>query len=490
MIASFAAKLRDAFQSVFPMFIAVFITALILNIPLVNMVDFLIGSAFLVIGLALFSLGSQASVIPIGSSIGSFIVQRRNLYLFVAVSFIAGFFITLAEPSLWVLADQLKGVVLPLHFIIAIAVGIGFFVVIGLLRILLQFPLRYLFILSYGLVLILSLFTPSSFVPISFDTGGITTGPMAVPFIMSLALGLSQNRGDKKAEEDSFGLVGISIIGPVLSVITLGFFIPVETPVMDLTTTLWEYGLNNLTTMIFPLLPFIGAFLFLEVGILRFSQKQIIQKIIAFVYTYLGLVFFLTGANGGLANLGYLIGHTLAMENHLFWIVALGMVFGLLIIFAEPGVMALNRQVEQISAGAISSRLMYITLSFSVALALGIAMVRLWLGFDLLWILIPGYLIAMALTFFTPVIFAGIAIDSSAAVSGVLNSAFLVPFAFGVAEGFNLNILHDAFGVVALVSLAPIIAVQWLGIAYRYRKSSTPTVEMVDDIVNLEEETV
>ncbi|MFA5419961.1 MAG: DUF1538 domain-containing protein [Bacteroidales bacterium] len=457
-------------QAVLPISLVILIISLLIGVDSKDILNFIIGDVFLIVGLAFFSIGSVASTVAIAESIGQFIVKKKRLFLFIFVAFMVGFMITVAEPALWVLADQFKTVVTEPVLILTVAVGVGLFVVIALLRILTQFKLSTLFIISYGILFIIagiiSLVNPG-FIPVAFDSGGVTTGPMAVPFIMSLGLGISKARGDKSSDEDSFGLIGIASIGPILSVLFLGLFVEPSVPISDTSTTFVEYFLINLYQMAIAILPFVLFFAVFQVIAFKLNKKRVLKIIIAFLSTYVGLVLFLTGANAGLVNIGTYIGGYFGDMSWNWVLIPLGMIFGFMVVAAEPSVIALNRQVEDVSAGAISRKLMMLSLSIGVSGAIGLACLRVITGISIWWILLPGYALTILLTFFSPKIFSSIAFDSGGAVSGAMTSAFLMPFALGAASVIGTNILEDAFGLVAFVAMAPLITIQLLGLIYK-----------------------
>ena len=462
--------------------------SIIIGIETPLIIRFIIGDLLLILGLTLFSIGSSASMVAIAESIGTYIVKKRNLWLYITVAFLVGFMITIAEPALWVLADQFKMVVKEPVFIFSVSIGVGTFVVLALLRILTQFRLTTLFIISYAILFIVAIIVAQinpAFIPVAFDSGGVTTGPMAVPFIMALGFGISKSRGDRSSEEDSFGLIGIASIGPIISVLILGFFYEPVTPISDTSTTFLQYFVANLIQMAIAILPFVLFFTVFQLIAFKLNKKRVITVLIAFVYTYIGLVLFLTGANAGLVNIGYAIGSFFASLDFAWILIPLGMIFGFTIVAAEPSVVALNHQVEEVSAGAISKKFMMASLSVGVSIAVGLSLLRVLTGIHIFYILIPGYVIALVLTIFTPKIFSSIAFDSGGAVSGAMTSAFLMPFALSASSTFGTNILTDAFGLVALVAMTPLITIQLLGLVYQLKLQKVRIAEEDNDIMDL-----
>jgi len=483
-------KLLESLQAVAPISLIIIILSIIVKVPFTLILSFIVGDILLIIGLTLFSIGSYQSMVTIAESIGEYIVKKRKLWFFIGIAFLVGFLITVAEPALWVLADQVKTVVIEPVIILSVAIGVGIFVIIALLRILLQFKLRQLILVSYGLLfvvaIIVHLINPE-FIPLAFDSGGVTTGPMAVPFIMSLGYGISKARGDKSSEEDSFGLIGVASIGPILAVLILGLFNSPTTPVLDTSTTFFGYLIANTIQMAIAILPFILFFVIFHLTVFKFRKAKVIKIIIAFIYTYIGLVLFLTGANAGLVNMGHYLGSFLAGTNFAWVLIPLGMIFGFTVVAAEPSVITLNRQVEEVSAGAINRKFMMGSLSIGVSIAVGLALLRVLTGLSIWWILAPGYAIALGLMFLTPRIFSSIAFDSGGAVSGAMTSAFLIPFALGAAEEIGTNILLDAFGLVAFVAMTPLITIQLLGLVYKVKLRRIKSTEKDDEIMDLSE---
>lgn len=458
----------DSAKAVLPVSIIILVLALVLRVLWVDIVNFIIGDVLLVFGLSLFSIGSEASLVTIAESIGEDIVRRRQLFFFVGIAFLVGFLVTCAEPALWVLANQFKGEVPELSLVVSVSLGVGVFFVVGLLRVLTQFKLSTLFIVSYILLFVFAGFVAMKnprFIPIAFDSGGVTTGPMAVPFIISLGFGISKSRGgDQGAEADSFGLVGIASIGPILAVLLLGLFAGSSTPAMGIKMGFLGHFMKYAIQIGVAILPFIIFFGVFQMFSFRFSLKRVLKILIAFVYTYAGLVLFLTGANAGLVKMGGLLGGGLGKLTQSWFLIPVGMLLGLTVVAAEPSVVALNRRVEAVSAGAIPRRFMMVALSSGVSLAVGLACVRVLTGISIWWILLPGYALAILLSFFTPNIFMAIAFDSGGAVSGSLTSAFLMPFAVGAAQATpGASVLADAFGLVAFVAMTPLVTIQLLG---------------------------
>ncbi|HHU90305.1 MAG TPA: DUF1538 domain-containing protein [Clostridiaceae bacterium] len=493
-------KLKESFFSVIPIVILVMLlNYTIAPIPLWNLILFIISAFVIIMGITLFNLGVDMSLIPIGEHIGSSLVKTKKLPLIVILTFIIGVFITMAEPDLIVMAGQINGVPDSV-IIISVSLGVGLALVAAFLRILFQFRLSYILITCYILAFILSGFTGKDFLSIAWESGGVTTGPIMVPFVMALGLGLASIRADKTSEEDSFGLVSLCLIGPILSVLILGmFFTPsggsaMTVPDLDSVSDIGLlYRLNfpeYIKQVAVALLPMILTFVVFQVIKIRLRIKEILKISIGTIYTYIGLVLFLLGVNVGFMPVGYQLGSTLFENNSSIVLILVGMVIGYFVVSAEPAVFVLKRQVEDVTSGAISAKAMGIGLSVGVAVSVGLAMLRVATGLSLLYFVIPGYLIALLLTFVVSPLFTSIAFDSGAVASGPLAATFMLPLAMGASEANGGNIYTDAFGIVALVALTPVITLQLFGLVYSIKSKLAkkamvvPTTE--DTIVELD----
>ena len=476
-------KIKESLSSVLP--ISAIVMALSITIvPLTPgvLVLFLFGSFLLIVGVGMFTLGVDMSMTPMGSAIGVTMSRAKHMVLPLAAAFLLGMLITVAEPDLTVLAGQVPAIP-NLVLILTVAAGVGLFLVVALLRVTLKIPLSYLLVSFYlGAFVLAILFTPNDFIPVSFDSGGVTTGPITVPFIMALGVGLASVRNDKNATNDSFGLVALCSIGPILSVLILGICYAPDSasytpPVLAEIATTRDAAREFAAA--FPhyakevagaILPICGVFLLFQLFTRRFKRTQLLKIASGLVYTYVGLVLFLTGVNVGFMGAGELIGRTIAMSPLPFLLIPVGMIMGYFIVAAEPAVHVLVKQVEEVSMGSISQSAMRQGMSIGVAISIGIAMLRVLTGISILWFLIPGYAISLALTFFVPQLFTGVAFDAGGVASGPMTATFLLPFAMGACQAVGGNLMTDAFGLVALVAMTPLVAIQLLGLAGRVRK--------------------
>lgn len=452
---------------------------------------FLLGAVLLIVGMMFFTQGAEMAMSPMGERIGITLTKTKKLWLIVPLAFILGVIITVSEPDLQVLAEQVPSI--PNQVLIwSVATGVGVFLVIAMLRMLFGIALPPLFVIFYAIVFILAFFVPKDFLSVSFDSGGVTTGPMTVPFIMALGIGVSSIRGDRHAADDSFGLVSLCSIGPILAVLILGMiynpqeaaYVPPSIPEIQDSVELWQLfqvGLpkyiEEIAISLLPIVLFFGIF---QIFLLKLTKRNLVKILIGLVYTYVGLVLFLTGANVGFIPAGNYLGQVIAGLRYPIIIVPIGMVIGYFIVKAEPAVYVLNKQVEQITDGAISAKMMGTCLSLGVAFSLGLAMVRVLTGISILWFLIPGYGIALSISFFVPKIYTAIAFDSGGVASGPMTATFLLPFAQGACMVLGGNIVTDAFGVVAMVAMTPLIAIQILGlVAQMQKKKQTATAPVL-----------
>ncbi len=497
-----AEKFRESVASVLPITLIVTIVCFSL-VPVDTdlMLSFLIGSILMIIGMALFTLGSEVSMTQIGTHMGAKLTRSRNLALILAVSFLLGVAITVAEPDLQVLANNVPSIDTTV-LIITVSVGVGIFLLLSMLRILLVIPLRWMLLGFYALIFILTALVDKNFLAVAFDSGGVTTGPMTVPFIMALGVGVASIRSDSHAQTDSFGLVALCSIGPILAVMLLGFIYRgsadtaasmVLSNYQD-TVALGKSYVSSLPAylkeVVVALLPIIVFFLIFQVVSLRLRRLPFLRIMVGLIWTCVGLVLFLTGVNVGFSSLGYILGERLAAPELRFLLIPLSMLMGWFIINAEPAVHVLNKQVEELSAGAISAKAMGLSLSIGVASAMGLSMVRVLTGISILWFVVPGYLLALVMAFFVPQTFTAIAFDSGGVASGPLTATFMLPFAMGACNAMGGNIMTDAFGIVAMVAMMPLITVQAMGMVYviksrRQAKSTAQARYGDNDIIEL-----
>lgn len=498
-------KIRESLSAVLPITgIVLMLSIFVIPMELGSVVMFLTGALMLIVGMGFFQLGAEMAMTPLGEGVGVQISKMKKLLTVLLTGFLMGVIITVSEPDLQVLAGQVPSVP-NMVLIMTVAVGVGLFLALAIVRIRYKISLSMLLIVCYLALILVSAFVPKGFLAVAFDSGGVTTGPMTVPFIMAMGVGLASVRSDKNAANDSFGLVALSSVGPILAVLILGcFFKPTEaaytlTDVATVVTTqdvarVFAQGLPLYAReVLLSLVPILWVFLIFQWLTHRYHGLQIKRIIVGFGYTYIGLVLFLCGANVGFAPVGAYLGKELAGLSLRWILVPIGALIGYYIVKAEPAIQVLNHQVEAVTNGAISVKMMNRCMQIGVAASVGLAMLRVLTGISIQWFVIPGYIIALVLSRLVPDIFIGIAFDSGGVASGPMTSTFLLPLSIGVCEALGGNLMTDAFGAVALVALTPLIAIQLMGLVYKLKtakRTQTVPAAIADDcdmIVDLEE---
>lgn len=471
-------KIREALLSALPITLIVYIMALtpFFDFSQAELITFTIGAVLLVVGIGMFNLGADLAMTPMGSQVGSGLSKQRRLGLLLVVCFVLGMLITIAEPDLQVLAGQVAGVIDGTVLIYAVGAGVGAFLVVAVLRIVFKRELSNILMLFYmllfALALIMAVNGNTSLLPLAFDSGGVTTGPITVPFIMALGIGISHVLGDRRSQENSFGLVALCSIGPVLAVLVLGIFAK-----SDLVYAVPEYRVSNQILYSFlstawkvtkevtlALGLIVVFFLICQLAFLKLPKKRLKKIAVGVGFTYVGLILFLTGVNVGFMPIGYKLGVELAEASPAF-LVMFGLIMGILVVLAEPAIHVLNEQVEDVTGGFITKRSMILGLCIGVGVALALAMIRIVFDFSIVYYVIPGYFLSLALSLFVPPVYTAIAFDSGGVASGPMTSGFILPFAIGACvtlQGADA-VLRDAFGVVAVVAMTPLITIQMLG---------------------------
>lgn len=494
---------KEALTSVLPITIIV----LLLDFTFVPMpfhirISFLIGSLLLIVGMGLFTQGAEVAMMPMGEHVGAQLTKSKKLALLIGVSLVMGTIVTIAEPDLQVLAGQVPSIP-NMILVVSVSVGVGIFLVISLLRILFQWKLSYLLVIFYLIIFAVGAFTSETYLAVAFDAGGVTTGPITVPFILALGIGVSAVRGSNSSHDDSFGLLALCSTGPVIAVMIMGIFFdssrlgsasPAETKnaetIIEVLHQFKEGFPIYLKEVTVSLLPIVLFFAIFQLVYLKLPKSQIIKIAVGIFYTSTGLILFLTGVNIGFLPTGAFIGEYLGGVSYNWILIPLGMVVGYFIVAAEPAVHVLNDQVEEITGGAVSKSAMLWSLSIGVSVSIGLSLIRVIYSLSIWYFLLPGYLLALALTFFVPNIFVAIAFDSGGVASGTMTATFLLPFAMGACEALGGNVMTDAFGIIAMVAMAPLITIQVMGLIYNIKIKNTEEEEedVIDEIAeDLEE---
>ena len=448
---------------------------------------FLVGAAFIILGMGLFSLGAEQSMTPIGNKIGTALTKTKKMPLILAVSFVLGVAITAAEPDLQVLAKTVPHIDSFL-LLITVGAGVGLFMAVCMLRIITGASLRLLLVGCYAVIFLLAGFCDRDFLGVAFDSGGVTTGPMTVPFILAMGVGVSNIRSDRRAEADSFGLVALCSVGSdAVADLNNAVFADSTEIGKAVLSAIPEY----MAETAIALFPIIVMFSLFQLSLIRMNRRSLAKILFGILYTYVGLVLFLTGVNVGFSSLGAQLGGAIVLSDAKYLLVPLSALLGWFIISAEPAVAVLEKQIETVSAGAIPGRTIRISLSAAIAVAMGISAFRVLTGISILWFLVPGYIIAVTLSFFVPDIYTAIAFDSGGVASGPMTATFMLQFFMGASTAYGGSVLRDAFGVVAMVAMMPLISIQTVGFVYeRKAKKTAPREEQYGDmeIVELWEE--
>ncbi|MBO5030283.1 MAG: DUF1538 domain-containing protein [Lachnospiraceae bacterium] len=501
-------KIQESLSAVLPITgIVLLLSIILVPLEIGTVVMFFVGALMLIVGMGMFQLGAEMSMRPLGEGIGTHLSKSHKIGVIAIVAFVMGALVTLAEPDLQILSEQVPSI--PNHILIStVAIGVGICLSIAVLRIILHVDLSILLMVLYAVILLFSFFVPKEFLAVAFDSGGVTTGPITVPFIMAMGVGLSAVRGDKNASSDSFGLVSLSSVGPILAVMLLGCcYSPKEavytaSEVADVVTMRdvahsFAIEIPKYAKEVFiSILPVAAVFFVFQHISKRHTKRQIKRILVGFIYTYVGLVLFLCGVNVGFAPVGTMIGREIAGSEFKWLLIPIGMVIGYFIVKAEPAIQILNHQVQSVTNERVSAKSMNRCLSIGVAVSIGLAVLRILTGIPIQWIIIPGYVIALILSRFIPTIFVGISFDSGGVASGPMTSTFLLPLCIGACEAVGGNIMTDAFGVIALVALTPLIAVQIMGLQDKLQlmkqkkliKPEDMIPDDVDTIIEIKEE--
>ena len=449
-----------------------------LNWDLINILpSFLIGALLLIVGMTFFNLGVDISMVEIGSKIGTNLTKKKTVPLILMFSFIIGFIVTIAEPDLSVLASQVPTISSDL-LINSVGLGVGIFLLIAVFRLLFQFTYSIILALFVVIAFILAFFSPVEFVPLAFDAGGVTTGPLSVPFIIALGAGLAFKRRDRKKKEDTFGMISFCSIGPVIVVLILGIvfnaksnYVPYDLPNYTNLGELINLFINTLPKFLWTVFksfsPIVIFFLAYNFLFLKLNKKVLFKIFKGLIYTYIGLTIFLWGINVGFLPIGYMIGKVLS--DYQILLVPIAMIIGYFIVISEPAVGVLTEQIEELTSGNIKRKTLNIALSIAVSMATGLAVLHAITGISIVWFLLPGYLIALILSLFVPQIFTAIAFDSGGVASGTMSATFLLPFVVGISEALGRNVLTDAFGLIAIVATTPLVVIQIVGLIYKLK---------------------
>ena len=478
MYQALISKLKESIISVVPVSLLVLLICAtpLVKLTLTEVLVFSISSVFLILGIGLFNLGADLAMTPMGQQVGEGLTKSKRLGILLSVCTAMGFLITVAEPDLSVLAAQVSAVIPEIQLIVAVGIGVGLFLLLAVMKIVFQKDLSsmllFFYLLLFALAALLLDKGKGSFLPLAFDSGGVTTGPITVPFIMALGVGIAQSIGGKKASENSFGLVALSSVGPVIAVLllflrsdgNLQYAVPDYSVSSHLGSAFGTLLLETMGDVAKSLLLLFVFFILLQVTVLKLPTQKILQILVGIIYTFTGLVIFLTAVTVGFMPVGFKLGQSLSAKSNAV-LVIFSFIIGMVVVLAEPAIHVLNQQVEDITSGEVTRRQMLTALSVGVGVSLGLSVLRIIFGFSLLYYLIPGYLLSLGLSFFVPPLYTAIAFDSGGVASGPLTSGFILPMAIGACVTLQGDsaVLSLAFGVVSMVAMTPLITIQSLG---------------------------
>lgn len=487
----FKEKIKESTISLLPIiFVILILSILYQKSDIINLIpSFLIGSICLIMGITLFDIGSEMSMIDLGFKIGKHLTKKGKLLFIFIITFIIGFIVTVAEPDLSVLSKQVPNID-PLIFIYIISIGVGISLILAVLRIILKWNYNLMVLIIVFLAFLASFFVPGEMIPLGFDTGGVTTGPISVPFMIALCAGISYKRNDKSRKEDVFGMISFSSLGPIVVFLVIGLIYRGKTTYDIISIehfnsffdVLKAYAKNIpffTKEVLITLSPIVLLFVIYNKMYLKLEKKNIIKISVGMIYLFIGLTIFALGVNIGYLPMGYLFGKEFA--NNTALIIAIGTFLGYFIIKSEPALKVLVNQIEDISSGYINKKLLTTSISIGVGIAVGLSIYRLVYEVPILYFFIPLYGVALILSFFVPQIFTRIAFDSGGVASGSLTAAFILPFAIGIAETLNINVLNYAFGLIAMVATVPLITIQLIGLIYKKKMQKTKAKEEVSD---------
>ena len=482
---------KETFLSSLPL--AVIIVICLLIAPLNSFSDYLkiiVGYVCVVIGQSLFLVGLETSILPIGRMVGGSFAQYNKLAFVLSFGFVFGLLATVAEPALSVLAKQISSI-MPLVnstlFIWITGTGIGIGVAIALVRIVKNFSIKWVFAILYTLVFLLVIFAPNEFIALAFDGSGATTGDVSVPFILALGLGISATFSKSKTNDDSLGIIGIASAGPIVAVLAYGIIIKVtrgDLPpenAYDMSTSrgLGDIILGNITDVALAVLPIVLISIPFLLLLLKLPKRTFAKLMLGVIPVYLGLLIFLSGIDFGFGFVGQYIGQMFFEESRPEWfkwlLLGVGFILGAAITVSEPAVTVLGVQIEELTNGHIKKMTITVTLALGIGVASLLSILKILTEINILWFLTPLYAISLIMMIFTPKLFVGLAFDSGGVTGGALTSAFLTPLTLSIAgavaqaQGGEMSILTNGFGIISFISVTPLIAIQALGIIYNIR---------------------
>lgn len=477
MRKEFLAKFKESVLSILPISVIVIILSLIFVRGCgVSVGGFAICSVFLMVGICLFTIGSDMSLMKMGGYIGSHLSKTKKTVLMLICAFLIGTIVTIAEPDLMVLASQVPSIN-KWVFLITVSVGVGIFLVLSVIRILLKIKIKYILAICYGLIAVLMFFVPTNFLPICFDASGVTTGPISVPFIMAFGLGIVAVRSGESNENDGFGLLTICSIGPILAIMIISAFLKGNATSESVAVTysvfenFGQFGssllgafLESLKDVAIVLLPIVAFFLVYNFSALKYPLVTLLRLGVGLIYTYVGIVLFFTGVNAGYLPLAYILSTAITTSGFEWVLIPISIIIGMVIVVAEPAVHVLNKQVEDLSSGVISRKKMLISMSIGVSISVLLSVLKILFKINIIFFIFPLIVACITLTFFIPDHITAIAFDSGGVSAGSIAGSFILPFMQGICLSHGLDIMAYGFGSVGLIVLTPILIVEIMGL--------------------------
>ncbi len=477
-----------------------------------NYLKLLLGYFSVVVGQALFLVGLDTSIIPIGRMVGTTFSKYKKVVFILLFGFLFGLLATVAEPAISVLARQINTIIPVVNstlFIWITATGIGIGVAIALVRIIKNINIKLIFGVLYVVTFALVIFSPDEFIAMAFDGSGATTGDVSVPFILALGIGISATFSRSKTNEDSLGIIGISSVGPIIAVLLYGIILKATNGgslpeanqyIAGSAGTLGSVVLGNLLDVALAVLPIVLISIPFQFFAFKLPKREFFKMLFGVVPVYIGLLIFLSGIDFGFAFVGQYIGEIFfdpARPDGFYWLLlAVGFILGAAITVSEPAVSVLGSQIETLTNGHIKKLTISITLAIGIGFAAMLSILKILTQLNILYFLVPLYAISLIMMKFTPKLFVGLAFDSGGVTGGALTSAFLTPLTLGIAQsvaqmkGSEMSILTNGFGIISFISVTPLIAVQALGIIYniRAKKIAAANKEMYSALSELADE--
>ena len=504
--------LKETFLSSLPL-AAVMIIVCVFIAPMDSMLDYvklIVGYSSVVIGQTFFLVGLDSSILPIGKLVGKSLIKLKKVVFIIFFGLVFGLLVTVAEPALEVLARQTNMIMPSVNatlFVWIASTGTGISVGFALWRIIKDWSIKKIFAALYIALFAMIIFVPPEFVALSFDASGATTGDVSVPFVLALGIGVSATLSKRKTNDDTFGIIGIASVGPIMTVFLYGIILKATNGGVLPPAGVYDPGsaasflsilLGNFSGVALALFPVVIVFLPFQFFLFKLPKKEFATILVGTIPVYIGLLIFLSGIDFGFAFAGKYIGEVFLDPTRQEWfkwiLLIVGFVLGMAITLSEPAVTVLGDQLEELTNGHIKKMTMRMTLAIGIGIAAVLSIVKIMTQINILWFLAPLYLIALILMKFTSRLFVGLAFDSGGVTGGALTSAFLTPLTLGVAQavaagaGPNAqSVLTNGFGIISFISVTPLIAVQTLGIIYDLRLKKVKTSTQQQELAGLAE---